>query len=55
MYALATSRPSHPPRLYHPIVTFLVTVDGVLDCQLDLLDTSAINYNRVSQFYNQQL
>jgi hypothetical protein len=37
------------------IVTFLVTVDGVLDWQLDLLYTSTNYYNRVSQFYNHQL
>jgi hypothetical protein len=37
------------------IATRLVTVDGVLDCQLDLLHTSTNYYNRVSQFYNHQL
>jgi hypothetical protein len=29
---------SHSSQLAHYIVTFLVTVDGVLDWQLDLLD-----------------
>jgi hypothetical protein len=37
------------------IVTRKVTVDGILDWQSDLLYTSTNYYNRVSQFFNQQL
>jgi hypothetical protein len=37
------------------IVTRLVTVDGVLDCQLDLLHLTTNYYNRISQLSNHQL